>query len=226
MPHHVGARWWSRAARYATAIALLVACERAARDATVVVIVSDGAASGVVASPVDPRPIRERATARSGSDPQGRSIARYYAVADSADSLDAVFQRARDSLNREAKALARDDRRAAEYARRYDSYMRRVAEAVRTREARDRARRRAGAMRTQLREALQAEAMRFHRALDSTARGANRGVHRAQLHDRRATLRLTRGRWWIAVQHDEGLLGTVQRYEARAGARDTVRLRT
>lgn len=190
-----------------------------------VVIVSDGAASGVIASPVDPRPIRERATARSGGDPQGRSIARYYAVADSADSLDAVFQGARDSLNREAKALARGDRRAAEYARRYDSYMRRVAEAVLTREARDRARRRAATLRSRLGEDLQAEATRFHQALDSTVRGENREVHRAQLRDRRATLRLTRGAWWIAVEHEQGLLGAVRRYEARAGARDTVRLR-
>lgn len=225
MPHHVGARWWSGAARYASAFALLVACGRAPRDATVVVIVSDGAASGVIASPVDPRPIRERATARSGSNPQGRSIARYYAVADSADSLDAVFQRARDSLNREAKALARGDRHAAEYARRYDSYMRRVADAVRTREARDRARRRAASLRSRLGDELQAEATHFHAVLDSMARGENREVHRAPMRDRRATLQLTRGTWWIAVQHKEGLLGAVHRYEARAGARDTVRLR-
>jgi hypothetical protein len=159
-------------------------------------------------------------------------MVRYYAAADSADSLDAAFQGARDTLNRDARTLARADRRAREYAREYEAFMRRVAVATRTREARDRARRRAASLRAQ----LGAHAPDFSRrhadpvihlrtALDSAARARGQQVKRAPLRDGRATLNLAPGVWWIAVERDNGRLGSARRYEARVGSRDTVRIR-
>ena len=230
MPHHVGACWW-RAARYATAFALLVVSGCTSDDATLLVIVTHGSGRAVIASPIDPRALRAAAPATSATGPVATSIARYYAVADSADSLDRAFQRERDLLNREGARLARADRRAAAYAGDYDAFMRRVAIATRTREARDRARRRAASLRAELGAhapdvsrgpADPADALRA--ALDSAARASGQAVERVTLRDRQATLGLEPGVWWIAVEHDGGFLSGTRRYEARREARDTVRI--
>jgi hypothetical protein len=158
-------------------------------------------------------------------------MARYYAALDSADSLDTAFQRARDDLTREARKLVRGDRRTREYARDFDAYMSKVAVATRTREARDRVRRRATALRTQIEKQSAAQShgdaqafTQLRSLLDSAARSRGRPLIRAEIRDRRATLQLEPGIWWLAVEHDSGLLGPVRRHEARGGARDTVQI--
>jgi hypothetical protein len=230
MPHHVGAGW-STAARYATAFALLVVTGCPSDDATLLVIAGHGSARSVIASPIDPRAFRDGGAPPTASGPWARSIARYYAVADSADSLDVAFQRERDVLNREATRLAGVNRRAPSYARDYDAFMRRVGAATRTREARDRTRRRASTLRTELgRHAPDlarrhpGPATRLHAALDSAARARGQQVERASLREGRATLNLAPGVWWIAVEHDGGFLSGTRRHEARGGAHDTVRI--
>jgi hypothetical protein len=223
MPHHGGTRW-AGAARYATAFALLVAYGCTPDEAGVVVIVTDGSARAVIAAPVDPRVLRAAVSPRGATPAVARSIARYYAATDSADSLDAAFQAARDSLNREARALAGADRRADDYARRFDAYMARVAVATRTREARDRARRRAASLRAQLGVDATDPARRHHVALDSAAHASGRAVVRVALRDRRSTLDVEPGVWWLAVEQADGLLTGVRRHEVRAGTRDTVRI--
>jgi hypothetical protein len=229
MPHHVGAPW-AGAARYATAFALLAAYGCARDDAGVVVIVTDGSARAVIAAPVDPRALRAGLPV-SATPAVARSIARYYAATDSADSLDAAFRTARDALNREARGFAGADRRAHDYGRRFDAYMARVAVATRAREARDRARRRAASLRAQLGADAPDPALRAHdpatrlrAALDSAARASGRAVVRVALRDRRSTLDVEPGVWWLAVERADGLLGGVRRHEVRAGARDTVRM--
>jgi hypothetical protein len=177
----------------------------------------------VIASPIDPRALRTVASPQGATGPLEKSIARYYAAADSADSLDRAFQHERDALNRDARRLARADRRARAYAHDYDAFMRRVATATRTREARDRARRRAAALRAQLGDNHKLR-LDLRAALDSAAHARGVQLARAPLRDGRATLELAPGVWWIAVEHDGGFLGTVRRHEARSGGRDTVRI--
>jgi hypothetical protein len=230
MPHHVGVRW-SAAARSATAIALFVAQGCTSDESRVIVRVTDESARAAIASPVDPRILREARSSPSATGAVARSIVRYYAVSDSADSLDAVFRTARDSLNREARSLVGGDRHSIEYGERYDAYMSRVAVATRTREARDRARRRAAALRTQLganapdltrRHADPGQRLRT--ALDSAARANGTGIVRESVRDGQATLELTPGIWWLAIETDDGLLSDVRRHEVRPGARDTVHI--
>jgi hypothetical protein len=200
-------------------------------DAALLVVVSQPSARAVIASPIDPRELRGTVSLQGTAGPLAKSIARYYATADSADSLDAEFQRARNALNRDARTLARGDRRAPEYARDYDAFMSRVAIARRTREARDRARRRAASLRNQLGAQVPDTARRhadpstrWRAALDSAALARGQQVKRASVRDRRASLDLEPGIWWIAVEHAGGVLGGARRHEARAGARDTVRI--
>lgn len=192
---------------------------------------TDGSARAVIAAPVDPRMLRAATVPASATPAVARSIARYYAATDSADSLDGAFQTARDSLNREARALADADRRADDYARRFDTYMARVAVATRTREARDRARRRAVSLRAQLGADAPDPTLRPHDpatrlrvALDSAAHASGRAVVRVALRDRRSTLDVEPGVWWLAVERADGLLSGVRRHEVRAGTRDTVRM--
>ena len=194
-------------------------------------VVTSASARAVIASPVDPRSLRTAISPPSATPAVARSIARYYAASDSADSLDAAFRAARDSLDREAQELARADRRTPEYARRFDAFMARVALARHTREARDRARRRAMTLRAQLgpdapdagRRNVDPEA-RLRAALDSAATANGRPVIRETLRDRQATLAVAPGIWWLAVEGDDGWIGTVRRHEVRRGARDTVRI--
>lgn len=105
------------------------------------------------------------ATVSSSAPPTARrapsdSVARYYAAADSADSLDAEFQRARAALNSEARTLAGADRRSRDYAARYTAFEARrdSAEALRVR--RDRLRARRDALRERLGGQLPAPAAR------------------------------------------------------------------
>ena len=230
MPHHDGTRG-SRAARCATAIALLVVQGCTSDDARVIVRLTNGSGRAVIASPVDPRALRGWQLPRSATGAVAGSIARYYAASDSADSLDAAFRRARDSLNREARSLTGGDRRTVEYGQRYDAYMARVIVATRTREARDRARRRAAALRAQLGANAPDPAQRnvdpaaqLRSALDSAARANGRSVVRAELRDEHATLELPPGTWWLALESEDGLLTSVRRHEVRRETRDTVRL--
>jgi hypothetical protein len=197
----------------------------------VVVIVTHGSGRAVIASPIDPRALRAAVTPRSATGAFAKSIARYYAVADSADSLDRAFQVERHALNRDARRLARADRRAPAYSRDYDAFMSRVAIATRTREARDRARRRAASLRAQLGAHAPDPALRdahpalpLRAALDSAARAQGQQIERVVLRDRQAMLDLAPGVWWIAVEHDSGLLGGARRHEVRGGGRDTVRI--
>ena len=194
-------------------------------------VVTSGSARAVIASPVDPRSLRSAVSPPNATPGVAGSIARYYAASDSADSLDAAFRAARDSLNREAQGMARADRRTLEYATRFDAFMARVALARRTREARDRARRRATTLRAQLgpdppdvaRRHL-APAARLRAALDSAATANGRPVIREPLRDRRAMLAVAPGVWWLAVEGDDGWIGAAHRHEVRRGARDTVRI--
>ena len=194
-------------------------------------IVTGASARAVIASPVDPRSLRTAVSPPSATPAVAGSIARYYAASDSADSLDVAFRSARDSLNREAQELARADRRTPEYATRFDAFMARVALARRTREARDRARRRATSLRAQrgpdAPDAARrnvAPAARLRAAIDSAATANGRPVIREMLRDRRATLAVTPGIWWLAVEGDDGWIGTARRHEVRRGAQDTVRI--
>ena len=194
-------------------------------------VVTHDSGRAVIASPFDPRTMRAAQSPRGATEAVARSIARYYAATDSADSLDAAFRSARDSLNRDARALAGADRRTEEYGRRFDAYIARVAVATRTREARDRARRRAASLRTQLgvhapdpAERHTSSAARLRAALDSAARASGKPIVRASVRNRRATIEVDPGIWWIAVEGDDGRLNDVRRHQVRAGKRDTVRL--
>ena len=185
----------------------------------------------MIASPIDPRTLRAWRSLRAETGAVARSIARYYAASDSADSLDAAFQRARDSLNREARGLAGGDRRSAEYGKRYDAFMARVLVATRTREARDRARRRVATLRAQLGadapdpgERNAEPGVRLRAALDSAGRANGQQIVRTVLRDGEATLELPPGTWWLAVESEDGLLTGVRRHDLHAEARDTVRI--
>jgi hypothetical protein len=133
------------------AFAFLAAVGCSSDDGDVVVIANSESGRSVIASPVDPRRVHAEVVRRlRAAGPVGDSIARYYALADSADSLDGIFQEQRAALNRDARAMATVDRRTPSYAREFDAYMKRVATATRARESRDRLRRRATALRTRL----------------------------------------------------------------------------
>ena len=235
MSYHVGAQW-SALPRNAIAFALLAAMGCTSDDGEVVVIANSESGRSVIASPVDPRRVYAGVVRRlHAAGPVGDSIARYYALADSADSLDAAFQEQRAALNRDARAMAAADRRAPSYAREFDAYMKRVATATRTREARDRLRRRASSLRARLGNRMSTVtrtpegAERLRAALDSAAREHGAEVRRAPLSSRApsgqgASLELAPGVWWIAVEDERGELRAVQRHEVRAGVRDTVRI--
>jgi hypothetical protein len=218
------------------AFALLAAVGCTSDDGDLVVIASSESGRSVIASPVDPRRVHAEVVRRlRAAGPVGDSIARYYAIADSADSLGAVFQEQRTALNRDARAMATVDRRTPSYAREFDDYMTRVATATRTREARDRLRRRATALRTRLGSRMSTAtrtpegADRLRTALDSAARVRGREVQRVPLSSRapagrRASLELQPGIWWLALEDERGELHAVRRHEVRAGVRDTVHM--
>jgi hypothetical protein len=157
------------------------------------------------------------------------SIALYYALADSADSLDADFQRARAALNAEARALDTMDRRTRDYGTRYSELQARrdSAHALRTR--RDRLRARRDALRARLGgripDRAASSATPIAAALDSAARAMGRAVLRGRTRDGVATIELPPGDWWLTVQRNDGSLhAPAAARHVRAGASDTVHL--
>jgi hypothetical protein len=184
----------------------------------------------VLAVPFDPAPFAPAAHAAVGGA-SGDSIALYYAAADSADSLDASFQRARAALNSEARTLGRADRRSRDYAARYAAFEARRDSAEALRAHRDRLRARREALRARLGGRVPDRGARWatHQlaaALDSAARAMGRAVVRARARDGVATMELAPGEWWLTVERGDGSLHTpAATRHVRAGARDTVRLR-
>jgi hypothetical protein len=95
--------------------------------------------------PSAPRPDADSASALSAASSPSAEDLRRRALADSAARLDSAFQRLRDSLNDESRALSSLDRRAPEYARRYDAFVVRERQAASLRAHRDSLRALAGA---------------------------------------------------------------------------------
>jgi hypothetical protein len=79
----------------------------------------------------------DTASAPSAAPPPSAESLRRRALADSAARLDSAFQRLRDSLNAESRALSSLDRRAPEYGRRYDEFTSAERRAVALRARRD-----------------------------------------------------------------------------------------
>jgi hypothetical protein len=119
-------------------------------------------AQEVLAAPSRPATVASTAPAATRGA-SGDSVALYYALADSADSLDAMFQRARASLNSEARAIdGASDRRARDYATRYAAFEARRDSAEMLRTRRDRLRVRRDALRTRLGNRIPASAAPLH----------------------------------------------------------------
>ncbi len=142
-------------------------------------------------------------------------------LARTVDSLDALFQREREELNRESLALREADRRSPEYGTRYDAFNARAAVAERMRTDRDRARVRS-------REARGDLALPMLDDLESptpVTPAAESVQARARLTGGVASLRVAPGEWWIgAVNADGALVGDARQVTVQRATSDTLRL--
>jgi hypothetical protein len=186
---------------------VLLACGHRdpAADAELTIVLDSIAARGgveVVALPVDPSSLTRAALM----------------TPDSAERLDAAFQRRRDSLNRAALAFSGLDRRSSDYARRYDDFDHGALAAESLRAERDRLRRTHDGSRAPVpRAADSARAAAIRGATDGT-----RQARTARSSGSPVTLTLAPGRWWIGLQ---SMPTTAFRAATVvAGARDTLRL--
>jgi hypothetical protein len=152
MPHRA-ARLLATVRRLSSSSSLILccgvlACSRTDSSASTARVVNDTtltrAGQEVLAAKANPAASAPGAPSSARRAP-GDSVAIYYPVADSADSLDAAVQRERAALNSKARALAGADRRSRDYATRYSAFEARrdSAEALRVRRDRLRARREA-----------------------------------------------------------------------------------
>jgi hypothetical protein len=177
--------------------AALLAAAACARPAELRVIVDSTAAPGaveVLATPFDPAGLIPTNPAR-----------------ESADSLDALFQRERRALNARSAVLDTMDRRTPAYAADHAELTARIGDAERLRAARDSAARRAGPRRGIA-----------PAALDSASRAAGRPVARAPIAAGGVTIRLQAGAWWITLLDPAGaVLLRALRVELKADGRDT-----
>jgi len=176
----------------------------------------------VLASPVDPSTVLASSAVATGA---GDSIARYWRLRWTADSLDRRFQRERSTLNSQAVALRDSDRRTTSYAAAYERHQRETRGAESLRVERDHARHESDQLRAGLDKAgahLPTELSAIERA---SASGGRIAVT-APVVARRASLTLEAGVWWlVAVRRDSSLVLRATRYLVRAGSRDSVRLR-
>jgi hypothetical protein len=149
---------------------------------------------------------------------------------DSAALLDADFQRSRAAANDAARTLLPLDRYTDAYAKGFAAWSELASAAERTRESRDRLRRRVAALRERLGDALpsleaHSPATRPRATADSAARHFDRAIVESALTDGSATLTLPSGAWWIATTGpDGGLRIPASAVELEAGGLDTLRL--
>lgn len=202
-------------------------------DGTLVVLTDTtaGAARRVVAAlPFDPAMLPAPPLPAPPDGARGDSVRLALALRDSAAALDAAFQRERLALNDEARALQGLDRRAGEYARRFDAWSARAGAAERDRTARDRLRARFRALRERLgAEALpdaEATALRRSRSdADSAAAAQGRRIVDAVLTPPSGEIVLQPGSWWVVeAVPGHGLVLPALPVTVRPGSRDTVRL--
>jgi hypothetical protein len=149
---------------------------------------------------------------------------------DSAALLDADFQRSRAAANDAARTLLPLDRYTDAYAKGFAAWSQLASAAERTRESRDRLRKRVAALRERLGDALpsleaHSPATRPRATADSAARHFDRAIVESALTDGSATLTLPSGAWWIATTGpDGGLRIPAAAVELEAGERDTVQI--
>ncbi|HUF30553.1 MAG TPA: hypothetical protein VMM77_07785 [Gemmatimonadaceae bacterium] len=211
---------------------MLAACEPAS---AMLVVLSDSRADPaslvVVALPFDPAGLPSPPLPPLPEGPRGDSVRLALALHDSAALLDADFQRSRAAANDAARTLLPLDRYTAAYAKGFAAWSETASAAERTREARDRVRRRVAALRERLGDALSSleahpPATRPRATADSAARHFDRAIVESALTDGSATLTLPSGAWWIATTGPGGALQLpATTVELQPGARDTLRLR-
>jgi hypothetical protein len=181
------------------------------RDASLTVVIDSNRPHEereVIALPVDPTSLHLPIGSAGGISPrQSDSVARLVAMRDSAAMYDARFQSERDTLNRESRALDRVDRRAAEYARRFDTFRRRALAAESLRIARDRFRNRIAPLAERLSggAATFAAAERSFRSVVDTVSATGRRTVVGRTRGDTVRLRLADGTWWIGAS-DAGML--------------------
>jgi len=226
-----------------------VACSRSSELRVTVDTAAAPEAKEVLALPFDParltstgRPSahpkaarrRPDATAADGGGPE--IVARYAALADSADALDARFHSARAELNSRALAMRSQERRSYAYASAYDAFQRARDSSLRLRASRDRLRAQLSELRARYPEhlagplagrygaAATGAASALRSALDSAAAAAGRRIVRGRLEAGAATLRLPAGTWWIALAHADGLPRGARRRDVDGEGRETIRI--
>jgi hypothetical protein len=190
----------------------------------VVVVIDSTMSRGsveVVALPMSPARASVAATL-DGAPPD--SHARLRVLEDSATRFDGRFQRLRDSLNTDVRALDTADRRTPAYARRYAEIRRRtmIADSIRTR--RDAVRSQA----TELRTKLSAEVARSPRPTPNAREipltdASGRRVRRERMTAPNVTLSLEPGPWWIGVASPDSEPARYDSLTVRRGRTDTLR---
>ena len=210
---------------------MLAECEPA--SATLVVMSdsrADPASLVVVALPFDPAGLPAPTPPPLPDGPRGDSVRLALAVHDSAALLDAGFQRSRTAANDAARALIPLDRYTAAYAEGFAAWSELASAAERTRESRDRLRKRVAALRERLGDAMppleaHSSKTRPRATADSAARHFDRAIVETALTDGSATLTLAPGAWWIATTGPEGTLQIpASTVELEAGRLDTLRV--
>ena len=126
----------------ALGLSLLVAAACAAGHDTLLTVVIDSnrphEEREVIALPIDPASMQRAKSSAAGiSHRHSDSLSRLVVLHDSAALVDERYQSERDTLNRESRSLDRVDRKAADYARRFDAFRRRALAAESLRVTRD-----------------------------------------------------------------------------------------
>jgi hypothetical protein len=208
------------------ALLIAVACERSGE--VTVLIDSTWSREGLEAVflPVDPATLAAGEAPRK-SAAQADSIATLSTLEDSSAKLDASFLELRNELNAESEALARGDRRSSEYAKRYDEFRPRASRAESLRAARDKLLEKAALYRRALATVLPDSArlvklsQEARRRIDD-AESEGRRARSGRITDRRVSVSLEPGEWWVGVGEADRRPLRFERVSVAAGRRDTV----
>jgi hypothetical protein len=191
-------RFSSRVMLPAMLLALLAVCRRDSPGTTIVVLDSTSTHDTleVVALPIDPSTLEA-----SLSPSRDAATERGIALRDSSDTVDARFQRLRDTLNDESRAMQHADRRSPEYHRRFDDWRRRMLTADSLRASRDRMRARitrAGPLPSPAKSTVRATLLAL------TAPDGRHAMVRTVAVGDSVTLDLGQGEWWIGAMARSG----------------------